>query len=141
MGLLSGCGLAAAADGRGTRVIGAEPAAGDDAVRSFRSGRLERCEHPDTICDGARTPSLSPLTLALIRRHVHDVVPVPDPDVIEAMRFLWERMKLVVEPTGALGIAALRAGHVRAPGARIGVVISGGNVDLALALRWFAPSA
>lgn len=137
-GLLSGTGLAAAVDGRGTRVIGVEPAGGDDAVRSFRSGRLETCEHADTICDGARTPSLSPFTLALIQRHVHDVVPVPDGAVIEAMRFLWERMKIVVEPTGALGIAALRAGLVRAPGQRIGVIISGGNVDLAQALAWFA---
>ena len=136
-GLLSGSGLAAAVDGRGTRVIGVEPAGGDDACRSFRSGRLEVTEHADTICDGARTASLSPLTLALIQRHVHDVVPIPDADVIEAMRFLWERMKLVIEPTGALGIAALRAGHVKAPGARIGVILSGGNVDLTQALRWF----
>ncbi len=136
-GLLSGTGLAAAVDGRGTRVIGVEPAGGDDAVRSFKSGRLETCEHADTICDGARTPSLSPLTLGLIQRHVSDVVPIPDADVIEAMRFLWERMKLVVEPTGALGIAALRAGHVRAPGQRVGVVISGGNVDLSEALKLF----
>jgi len=137
-GLLSGTGLAAAVDGRGTRVIGVEPAGGDDGARSFASGRLERVEHPDTICDGARTPCLSPLTLALIRRYASDVVTVDDARVVRAMRFLWERMKLVVEPTGALAVAALLSGRVRQPGARIGVILSGGNVDLAQALGWIA---
>jgi threonine dehydratase len=137
-GLLSGTGLAAAVDGRGTRVIGVEPAGGDDAARSFASGRLEVVEHPDTICDGARTPCVSPLTLALIRRYASAVVTVPDEDVVRAMRFLWERMKLVVEPTGALGVAALLSGRLRPPGARIGVIVSGGNLDPAQALAWFS---
>ena len=140
-GLLSGTGLAAAADGRGTRVVGVEPAGGDDAARSFASGRLERVEHPDTICDGARTPCISPLTLALIRRYASDVVTVDDAQVGRAMRFVWERMKLVVEPTGALALAALLSGRVRAPGERVGVIVSGGNVDLAQALGWFAPAS
>ena len=139
-GLLSGTGLAAAVDGRDTRVIGVEPAGGDDGARSFVSGRLERVEHPATICDGARTPCLSPLTLALIRRYASDVVTVDDAQVLSAMRFVWERMKLVVEPTGALALAALLSGRVRQPGARIGVILSGGNVDLAQAFEGFAAS-
>jgi len=137
-GLLSGTGLAAAVAGGGTRVVGVEPAGGDDAARSFASGRLETVAHPDTICDGARTPSLSPLTFALVRRYVADLVTQDDAEVVRAMRFLWERVKLVVEPTGALAVAALLSGRVRAPGARIGVVLSGGNVDLEQALGWFA---
>jgi threonine dehydratase len=135
-GLLSGTALAATADGRGTRTIGVEPAAGDDAARSFASGTLVRIAAPDTICDGARTPCVSELTLALIRRYAHSVVTADDAQVLRAMRFLWERAKLVVEPTGALALAALLAGTVRMPGARLGVIVSGGNVDLAAAARW-----
>ncbi len=137
-GLLSGTALAAAVAGHGTRVIGVEPETGDDGGRSFRSGVLERAEHVDTICDGARTPSLSDLTLALVRRYAHEFVACDDREVIGAMRFLWERTKLVVEPTGALPVAALLSGRVRVPNARVGVILSGGNVDLALAAGWFA---
>jgi threonine dehydratase len=137
-GLLSGTGLAAATDGRGCRVIGVEPALGDDAVRSFASGRVETVPVPDTICDGARTPCVSELTLALIRRYASELVTADDAEVIRAMRFLWERVKLVVEPTGALAVAVLLADRVRLPGRRIGVILSGGNVDLAQAARWFA---
>ncbi len=137
-GLLSGTALAAAVAGHGTRVIGVEPATGDDGGRSFRSGVLERAEHVDTICDGARTPSLSELTLALVRRYAHEFVACDDREVIAAMRFLWERTKLVVEPTGALPVAALLSGRVRASNARVGVILSGGNVDLAQAAGWFA---
>lgn len=137
-GLASGTGLAAAVAGGRTRVIGVEPAGGDDAARSFRSGRLERVEHPDTICDGARTPQVSALTLALMRRYLSDIVTLDDDAVKRAMRFVWERMKLVIEPTGALGVAAaLEAGLVQ-PGERVGVIVSGGNVDLAAAAAWFA---
>jgi threonine dehydratase len=137
-GLLSGTGLAAAVDARGTRVVGVEPAAADDAGRSFRSGRLERAEDAPTICDGARTPSLSDLTLALVRRYAHEFTTCDDAEVVRAMRFIWERMKLVVEPTGALALAALMSHRVRFPGKRIGVIASGGNVDLEQALTWFA---
>jgi threo-3-hydroxy-L-aspartate ammonia-lyase len=135
-GLISGSALAARARSPGCRVIGVEPAAGDDGVRSFRSGRLERIEHPATIADGARTTSLGRLTFAVIREHVSDMLAVPDEDLIATMRFVWERMKLVVEPTGVLGLAALLQGRVRLEGRRVGVMISGGNVDLAAALRW-----
>jgi threonine dehydratase len=137
-GLLSGTGLAAAVDGRGCRVIGVEPALGDDAVRSFASGKLERVPVPDTICDGARTQCVSELTLALIRRYASELVTADDGQVIRAMRFLWERVKMVVEPTGALAVAALLSGRVQLQGQRVGVILSGGNVDLAQAARWFA---
>jgi threonine dehydratase len=137
-GLLSGTGLAAAVHGRGCRVIGVEPALGDDAVRSFASGRVESVPVPDTICDGARTQQVSELTLALIRRYASELVTASDAEVIAAMRLLWERVKLVVEPTGALAVAALLSGRVKLPGKRVGVILSGGNVDLAQAARWFA---
>jgi threonine dehydratase len=130
-GLLSGCALAARLLAPGCRVIGVEPAAGDDGARSFRSGRLERAENPAaTIADGARTPCLSELTLGLIRRYAHDVVTVTDAELLAALRPLWERLKLVVEPTGALGFAAAASGRVEVGGMRVGVVISGGNADL-----------
>lgn len=137
-GLLSGTALAATLHGAGTRVIGVEPDSGDDAGRSFRSGVLQAAEHPDTICDGARTPMLSDLTFALVQRYAHEFVSCSDAEVITAMRFLWERTKLVVEPTGALAVAALLSGKVKLTGRRVGVVLSGGNVDLAEASAWFA---
>ena len=128
-GLLSGSALAARIMAPACRVVGVEPAAGDDGARSFRSGRLERVEEPRTIADGARTPSLSDLTLALVRRYAQDVVTVTDEEIVEAMRFLWLRAKLVVEPTGALGLAAALAGRVELSGRSAGVMLSGGNVD------------
>ncbi len=137
-GLLSGTGLAAAVDGRGCRVWGAEPAGGDDGARSFASGRLERVEKPDTIADGARTPSLSPLTFALVQRYVAGIATVPDAALVSAMRLVWERLKLVVEPTGVLALAALLEGRVPERVSRVGVVISGGNVDLAAAAALMA---
>lgn len=138
-GLLSGTGLAAAADGRGCRVWGAEPEAGDDGARSLASGRLVRIEAPDTIADGARTPSLSPLTFALIQRYAEGIVTVPDDALVRAMRFAGERLKLVVEPTGVLALAALLEGRLPPGATRVGVVISGGNVDLVAAAAWFSP--
>lgn len=137
-GLLSGCGLAAAADGRGCAVWGVEPETGDDGARSFASGRLERVAAPRTIADGARTPSLSPLTFALIQRYVSGITTVPDEALVRAMRFAWERMKLVVEPTGVLALAGLLEGRLPPGASRVGVVISGGNVDLPAAAAWFA---
>ncbi len=136
-GLLSGCALAVRREGGKRRVIGVEPEAGDDGARSFRSGRLERVESPDTIADGARTPSLGALTFPLIRRYVDDVVTVADADLVAAMRFVWTRMKIVVEPTGVLGLAALLSGRVSLPGQRVGVILSGGNVDPAAAADLF----
>ena len=137
-GLVSGSALAAQVLSPGCRVIGVEPEAGDDGGRSFRSGRLERVEHPETIADGARTPSLSPLTLALIRRSVADMLTASDAELVEAMRFVWGRMKLIVEPTGVLGLAPLLSGRLVAPGQRVGVILSGGNVAMTQAQGWFA---
>ena len=132
-GLLSGCAIAAKHLSPGCRVIGVEPAAGDDGLRSFRSGKLESIGLPDTIADGARTMSLGKLTFALIRRHVDDFLTVTDEELLKWMFFLWERMKIVVEPTGMLAAAALLEGKIDAKGKRVGVVLSGGNVDLAWA--------
>lgn len=129
-GLLSGCAVATKALRPDCRVIGVEPSAADDATRSFKTGTLQTVHNPETIADGARTPSLGKLTFPLIQEYVDDMVTVDDAAIVTAMRFLWERMKLVVEPTGAMAYAALHSGALRFPGKRIGVVISGGNVDL-----------
>ncbi len=137
-GLLSGSATSAKALLPGCRVVGVEPEAGDDATRSFRSGVLHSVVNPDTIADGARTPSLGRITFPIVMARVDDMVTVTDAALVRAMRFGWERLKLVMEPTGVLGLAAVMEGAVRAPGARIGVVISGGNVDPASALRWIA---
>jgi threonine dehydratase len=136
-GLLSGCALAARATQPSCKVIGVEPALADDATRSFRTGALHTVHNPPTVADGARTPSLGRLTFPLIRRYVHDMVTVTDEAILRAMRFLWERTKLVVEPTGAVAMAALLEGTVAARGRRVGVILSGGNVDLGQAARWF----
>jgi threonine dehydratase len=129
-GLLSGSAISASAMSPGCRVVGVEPEAGADATASFRTGVLHRVDNPETIADGARTPFLGRITFPLVKRYVHDMVTVSDEAVVRAMKFLYERMKLVVEPTGALPIAALLEGTV-APAERTGVIISGGNVDLA----------
>jgi threonine dehydratase len=134
-GLLSGCSIAAKHLSPRCRVIGVEPAAGDDGLRAFRSGKLETIKLPDTIADGARTTSLGKITFALIQRHVDDFLTVTDEELLKWMFFLWERMKIVAEPTGALAAAALLQGKIEAKGKKVGVVISGGNVDLAWAAR------
>jgi len=134
-GLLSGCAVAAKHLAPGCRVIGVEPAAGDDGLQSFRAGRIVEIPVPDTIADGARTKSLGHLTFALIRKHVDDFLVATDAELLKWMFFLWERMKLVVEPTGTLAAAALLEGKVKVEGMRVGVVLSGGNVDLAWAAR------
>ena len=137
-GLLSGCSIAAKHLSPKCRVIGVEPAAGDDGLRAFRSGKLETIKLPDTIADGARTTSLGKITFALIQKHVDDFLTVTDEELLKWMFFLWERMKIVVEPTGALAAAALLQGKIDAKGKKVGVVISGGNVDLAWAARQLA---
>ena len=129
-GLLSGCALAARHHAPDCTVIGVEPAAGDDATRSFHSGALQTVTNPDTVADGARTPYLGDVTFPLVLEHADDMVTVSDEALVRAMHLLWERMKMVVEPTGALGAAALLSGAVPGRGRRVGVVVSGGNVDL-----------
>jgi len=129
-GLISGCALAAQALAPGCRVVGVEPAAGDDATRSFRTRTLQTCRNPDTIADGARTHSLGRLTFPLVLSLVHDMTTVTDVELLSALRYIWERMKLVVEPTGALGAAGLFERGCEVAGRRVGVILSGGNVDL-----------
>ncbi len=137
-GLLSGSALSAAALSPACRVIGVEPAAGDDATRSFRTRTLQTVHNPVTIADGARTPSLGAITFELILRHVADMVTVSDDEIVRTMALLWERLKTIVEPTGAMGAAALLAGQAAEGAERVGVILSGGNVDLAQVGRWFA---
>jgi threonine dehydratase len=132
-GLLSGSALSARALSPRCRVIGVEPELADDATRSFRTGTLHTVSNPPTIADGARTPCLGTLTFPLVRQNVDEMATVSDDDLVRAMRFVWERMKLVVEPTGALGLAAALAGKVDVAGKRVGVILSGGNVDLGYA--------
>jgi threo-3-hydroxy-L-aspartate ammonia-lyase len=129
-GLLSGCAIAARKLAPQCRVIGVEPAAGDDATRSFREKKLVKIKVPDTIADGARTTSLGEVTFPLVLQNVDDMLTVTDDELLRAMFFLWERMKIVVEPTGALAACALLQKKASFSGRRVGVVLSGGNVDL-----------
>jgi len=136
-GLISGCAVAASHLSPGCKVIGVEPEAGDDAARSFRTRTLQSCYNPDTIADGARTHSLGRLTFPLILRYVNDMVTVSDAELAHATIYLWERMKIVVEPTGALGAAGLFERGLPVAGKKVGVILSGGNVDLKLMARYF----
>lgn len=141
-GLLSGSSLAARAMSKGCRVVGVEPEAGDDAARSFRTKTLQTVHNPDTIADGARTPSLGKLTFAIVMANVDDILTVSDAALVRTMRFFYERMRIVVEPTGCLAAAALLEGVVKpAPGARVGVIVSGGNVDMGAAMRMMSAQA
>jgi threo-3-hydroxy-L-aspartate ammonia-lyase len=136
-GLLSGSAIAAKALAPGCRVIGVEPAAGDDATRSYHTGVLQTVRNPDTIADGARTPSLGEYTFPMVRRHVDDMLAIPDDDLVRTMYFMWTRLKLVVEPTGVLGLAAVFNQRYPIGGKRVGVILSGGNVDIISAAEWF----
>jgi threonine dehydratase len=133
-GLISGCAIAARHLSPQCRVIGVEPAAGDDATRSFREKRLVTIKTPDTIADGARTTSLGEITFPLVMRYVNDMLTVTDDELLRAMFWLWERMKIVVEPTGALAACAVLQKKLDLEKQRVGVVLSGGNVEL----RWAA---
>ncbi len=135
-GLLSGCAIAAHALSPDCKSIGVEPELGDDATRSFKTKTLQSCHNPETIADGARTHSMGKVTFPLVMNYVNDMLTVNDTELLRTMFWLWERMKMVVEPTGALAATALLEGKLaaRARGARVGVIISGGNVDL----RWAA---
>ncbi len=130
-GLLAGCALAAKALAPACRIYGVEPAAGNDGQQSFRQGSIVRIEVPDTIADGAQTQALGTLTFQIIGRDVEDVLTATDGQLVEGMRFFAERMKMVVEPTGCLGFAGALALGARLSGQRVGVIVSGGNVDAA----------
>ena len=127
--MLSGCALATKTLLPNCQIIGVEPENADDATRSFYSKTLQTITNPNTIADGARTPSLGQITFPLVLKYVDKMVTVPEQGIINTMLFLWERMKIVVEPTGALAATALLENIITAPGKRIGVIISGGNVD------------
>ena len=133
-GLLSGSAIAAKAKSPSCRVIGVEPALADDATRSFVTGNLQTVHNPPTIADGTRTSSLGRITFPLIRTHVDDMKTVTEEAICEAVRFFFYRMKIVVEPSGALGLAALMSGAVASKG-KIGIIVSGGNIDGATMAR------
>jgi len=128
-GLLSGSAVAVAGCSSKTSVLAVEPAGADDAYRSFMAGRIIPQTDPRTIADGLRT-SLSPRTFALIRHYVAGIVTVSDDEIVSAMRLIWERMKIVVEPSAAVPFAGLLAGKIKLPCRRVGIILSGGNVDL-----------
>jgi threonine dehydratase len=133
-GLLAGTALAATSVKPGVNVYGVEPRAGNDGEQSFKSGKIVSIDPPDTIADGARTLSIGERNFAIIRGRVKDVVSVDDDTLLKTTRYAMTRTKLVIEPTGALGLAALLTGAV-ATGGRVAVVVSGGNLDLSLLAR------
>lgn len=130
-GLLSGCALATRALAPQCRIFGVEPEAGNDGQQSLRSGQIVRIATPQTLADGAQTQYLGELTFAIIQREVADIFTVSDAQLVAGMRFFAERMKIVVEPTGVLAFAGACAQHEQLAGQRVGVILSGGNVDLA----------
>ncbi len=129
-GLLSGAALAARALSPGCKVYGVEPRAGDDGRQSLQAGRIVRIFTPKTIADGAQALHLGELNFEIIRRNVDDILTVTDEQLVEAMAFFADRMKLVVEPTGCLGLAGALFAGLPLKGKRVGVIVSGGNVDL-----------
>jgi threonine dehydratase len=133
-GLASGTALAARYLSPATRVVAAEPAGADDARRSLEQGRIVPSENPSTVADGLRT-SLGQLTFPILRALLAEVVTVSEEGLIAAMRLVWERMKILIEPSAAVPVAALLQGGLEARGLRVGVILSGGNLDLD-ALPW-----
>ena len=129
-GFLSGSALATRALSPGCKLYGVEPEAGNDVQQSFRTGRIVRIDTPQTIADGAQTQSPGNLTFEIIRRDVDDVLTATDAELVDAMRFFASRMKMIVEPTGCLGFAAARRAASSLRGQRVGVIVSGGNIDL-----------
>ncbi|MBS0578311.1 MAG: pyridoxal-phosphate dependent enzyme [Proteobacteria bacterium] len=128
-GLLSGTAVAAKSLRPGIRVLGAEPAGADDAARSFETGRLQPAPVPHTIADGLRG-ALAERTFAEIRAHVDGITRVSEESILESMRALWEVLKIIVEPSGAVPYAAVRRGHAGLAGQHVGVVLTGANLDL-----------
>lgn len=138
-GLLSGSALSTRALSPATKLYGVEPEAGNDGQQSFRSGSIVHIDTPKTIADGAQTQHLGNLTFPIICRDVDDILTVSDAQLRAEMRFFAARMKLVVEPTGCLGLAAARAMKAQLQGQRVGIIISGGNVDVARYAELLAP--
>ena len=140
-GLLSGSALSTRALSPRCTLYGVEPEAGNDGQRSFRTGQIVNIDTPKTIADGAQTQHLGAYTFEIIKREVNDILTVTDAQLVDGMRFFAERMKLVVEPTGCLGVAAARAMKDSLKGKRVGVIISGGNVDIDRYCALLAPEA
>jgi threonine dehydratase len=136
-GLISGTSITCAAISKGTRVYAAEPKNADDAYRSFRAGRIIPVENPDTIADGLRT-SLGALTFRIVTKHVAEILTVTEAQIVSATRLIWERMKLVVEPSSAVPLAAILAYPDVFRDRTVGVILTGGNVDLDR-LPWQVP--
>ncbi|MCJ7442474.1 MAG: pyridoxal-phosphate dependent enzyme [Thermoanaerobaculaceae bacterium] len=128
-GLLSGTAISVTSLSPATRVVAAEPEGADDAFRSLQEGRIVPSVNPQTVCDGLLT-SLGTLTFAIIRERLAEIVTVSDAAVIRAMRHVWERMKIVIEPSAAVTLGALLEGRLPVSGLRVGIILSGGNVDL-----------
>lgn len=128
-GLLSGTALAAHGLNPKIRIVGVEPSGADDAIRSLASGSIVTLPNPQTICDGLRAP-LGTLTFPIIQAHVEQIFAVPDDETVRAMRLAWEVLKIMVEPSSAIVIAAVLANRAEFAGARVGIILSGGNVDL-----------
>lgn len=130
-GLISGSALAAAARSPGCRVVGVEPATAADANRSWRRGAVYKLQEvPDTIADGLRTRFVGKRNLAVMRRHVDDMTTISESDIIETLKFIWRRLKLVVEPSAAVALAPLLTASYSGSGQRVGVILSGGNVNI-----------
>jgi threonine dehydratase len=139
-GLLSGTALACQAKSPKTRVVGAEPEKADDARRSLVEGKILPSNNPRTIADGLLT-SLSEKTFSVIRQHVEQIVAVSEADIVKAMRFVWERLKIIIEPSSAVAVAPILTGQLPVRSLRVGIILSGGNVELdvlfeALAKKW-----
>jgi threonine dehydratase len=130
-GLLSGSALSTRALAPDCRLVGVEPEAGNDGQQSFRKGEIVHIATPQTIADGAQTQHLGNLTFPIIRRDVDDILTATDDELVQCMRFFAERMKIVVEPTGCLGFAAARRMKDELRGKKVGILVSGGNIDLA----------
>ncbi len=128
-GLLSGTSIAATETKRGIRVIGAEPEMADDAFRSLQAGKVFPSDNPKTIADGLLT-SLSDRTFSIIQSRVEQIVTVSEQGIVDAMKFIWERAKIVIEPSSAVAVAVLWEKKIDLTGLKVGVILSGGNVDL-----------
>ena len=128
-GLISGAAIVATGIRNGIRVIAAEPEMADDAYRSMQAGEIIPSTNPKTIADGLLT-SLGKITFPIIRGHVEQVITVSEPAIIESMKFIWERAKIIIEPSAAVAVAVLWGEKIDLSGLKVGVILSGGNVDL-----------
>jgi threonine dehydratase len=135
-GLLSGTAVATRALLKNAHVMGVEPEGANNGALAFKQGRIVKVEHPHTMADGLKPKALGELTFALIREHVHDMVTVTEEEIRSTVDFLWNRMKLLVEPSGAVSLAAVLHGKIPVSGKRVGAILSGGNADIGAVADW-----